>query len=110
MNKMTILRNSWLALNAIAVALSLSIWFGYGSETLRYLCLALNAVVFLLSLPVSLIVLPVAYAANYYLEVNSLSTGGIYFNTFSLLFVGGVQWFLLTRQYEPYESQMQRIG
>lgn len=109
MNKKTVLRTVWLAFNAIAVVLSLTIWFEYGSETLARVCLGLNAAAFVLSLPVSLIVLPVAYAANYYLDVNALSTGGVHFNTFVLLFVGAVQWFLVIRQFETFESRMERI-
>ncbi|MBK7705420.1 MAG: hypothetical protein IPJ30_06455 [Acidobacteria bacterium] len=105
----TILRNLWLGVTSIAVVLALTIWFGYESERLRFIVLALNLAAFLLALPSSLIVIPVAFAANYYLDINALSTGGIYFNSFILLFVGAVQWFLITNQIAPFESRMQRL-
>ncbi len=104
-----ILRNLWLGVTSIAVVLSLTVWFGYDSERVRYVVLALNLLAFVLALPASLIVIPVAYAANYYLDINPLSTGGIYFNSFILLFVGAVQWFLISNQVESFESRMARI-
>ncbi len=104
-----VIRLIWCAVTSAAVAMALVVWFGYESANLRYAVLALNAVAFALSLPSSLIVIPVAFAANYYLDINSLSLGGIYFNTFVLLFVGAVQWFLIANQIAPFESQMERI-
>ena len=100
----------WIGINAIALVLALTVWFGYESETLRNVCLGLNAIAFALSLPAGLILIPVAFAVNYYLDINPLSTGGIYFNTFILLVVGGVQHTLIATLKKPVEATMQRIG
>ncbi len=100
----------WIGINLLAVAIALTIWFGYESETLRYVCLALNAISFVLSLPAAIVIVPVGFAVNHYLDVNAFSTGGIYFNTFVLLGLGGVQHFLIANLSKPVESTMQRIG
>ncbi|HNQ15322.1 MAG TPA: hypothetical protein PKM58_07145 [Pyrinomonadaceae bacterium] len=100
----------WIGVNTIALIIALTIWFGYESATLRYLCLGLNAISFVLALPATVTIIPVAFAANYYLDVNALSVGGIYFNTFLLLGLGGVQHFLIANLSKPVEATMQRIG
>lgn len=105
-----VIRLVWCAAASAAVVMALVVWFGYESANLRYAVLALNAVAFALSLPSSLIVIPVAFAANYYLDINALSLGGIYFNTFILMFVGAVQWFLISPQVAPFETRMQKLG
>lgn len=105
-----VIRLIWCTVASAAVVMALVVWFGYESANVRYAVLALNAVAFALSLPSSVIVVPVAVAANYYLEIDPLSLGGIYFNTFVLLFVGAVQWFLISPQIAPFETRMQRLG
>jgi hypothetical protein len=109
MNKKTVLRSLWLSTSLAALIMTLTIWFGYEAENMRYVILGLNVVAFALSVPSSLIVVPVAFAANYYLDINALSTDGIYLNTFFLLFVGGAQWFLITNVFQSFESRMQRL-
>lgn len=106
---MKTMRNLWLAASAASVLLSILVRFGVGPESLASVVLVLNAAMFALALPCSAALVPAAFSAWYFLELNPLSAEGIYFNTFSLAFVGAVQWFLVASYWRPFEPQMLRI-
>ena len=109
MNIKSNIKYIWLAVGLSALIAMIFLWFGFDSERLQYGVLALNAVMFLLSAPCSLFFIPVAAAAGFYLEINALSTGGIYLNTVFLFVLGFMQWFWIARFWSPSEPPFQRL-
>lgn len=99
----------WLAVAVFSLGAVIFLWFGYESESLEYAVLGLNVLMFILSLPLGLFFVPVAAASNYYLEINALSTGGIYLNTFFLSVLGFMQWFWIARFWSRTESPFQKL-
>ena len=104
MNIKSNLKYLWLAFAVFALGLTIFSWFGFESENSQKIILALNALMFILSVPCSLFFVPVALAANYYLDINALSSGGIYLNTFILSALGFAQWFWIARFWYPKEN------
>jgi len=109
MNIKSNVKRIWLAIGVLAMILMIFVWFGYDSENLQNTILVLNGLMLILSLPCSLFVIPVVVLANHYLEINPVSTGGIYLNTIFLFVVGFMQWFWIVRIWSPTESQFQRL-
>lgn len=109
MNIKSNLKYLWTAFAVIAFVLMLFVWFGYESENLRYTVFALNVLMFVLSVPCSLFFVPVAAAANYYLEIETFSTAGIYLNTVFLSVLGALQWFWIARFWSAKGFQFQKL-
>lgn len=103
------LKYGWLTIALTALVLMLIEWFGYDSENLRYVILACNSLMFLLAVPCSLFFVPVAFATNYYLDINALSGGGIYLNTCFLFLLGFMQWFWIARFWRTTDAPFQRL-
>jgi hypothetical protein len=99
----------WLAIGAVSMILLAFDWFGFGSENLKTVILVLNALMFILSVPCSLIFIPVAAAADYYLEMSPTSNQGIYLNTIFLFVLGLVQWFWIANFWSPTEQPFQQL-
>ena len=97
MNIKTNLKYLWSAFAVAAFVLMIFVWFGYESENLRYTIFALNVLMFILSVPCSLFFVPIAAAANYYLEIETFSDAGIYLDTVFLTVLGALQWFWIER-------------
>lgn len=109
MNIKSNLKYIWLAIAVFSLIAVIFLWFGYESERLEKAVLGVNGLMFVLSMPLSLFFVPVAAAAHYYLEINPLSTGGIYLNTFFLFVLGFMQWFWIARFWSRTDSPFQRL-
>ena len=109
MNVKSNLKYIWLAVGGLAVVLMIFFWFGFESENLKKTILALDGLMFILSVPLSLFFVPVAAAANHYLEINALSTDGIYLNTVFLFVLGFMQWFWIARFWSPSKPPFQKL-
>ena len=109
MNIKSKLKYTWLAVGVFAMSLMILLWFGYESENLQNTILALNALMLILSLPCSLFAVPIVALANHYLEINPVSTEGIYLNTFFLFILGFMQWFWVVHVWSPTEPQLQTL-
>lgn len=107
---MSNLKYIWLAVSVLALILTGFIWFGFDSQILQNTILALDALMFILSLPCSLFFVPVAMAAKYFLEIDALAGSGIYLNTVFLFVIGLLQWFWIVRFWYPTESVFQQIN
>ncbi len=109
MNIKSNLKYIWLAIGVFAMSLMIFLWFGYDSQNLQNTILVLNGLMLILSLPCSLFAIPVVVLANYYLEINPVSTEGIYLNTFFLFILGFMQWFWVIRVWSPIDPQLQML-
>jgi hypothetical protein len=109
MNIKSNLKYIWLAIGVFAMSLMIFLWFGYDSQNLQNTILVLNGLMLILSLPCSLFAIPVVVLANYYLEINPVSTEGIYLNTSFLFILGFMQWFWVIRVWSPIEPQLQML-
>lgn len=109
MNLKSNLKYLWSAFAALALISTLFVWFGYESENLRYTIFALNILMFILSVPCSLFFVPIAAAANYYLEIEIFSNAGIYLSTVFLSVLGALQWFWLARVWSTDGFQFQKL-
>lgn len=103
------LKNIWLAVGVISLVLLAFDWFGYGSNNLQNAILALNGLALALSLPCSLFVVPVLLAANHFMSLSPFSSEGIYLNTILLFVVGVMQWFWIANFWSPTEPQLQML-
>jgi hypothetical protein len=109
MNLKTNLKRIWTIAAALSLGLMIYLYFGeIESATLVNTILALDVVMFILSLPVSVFAAPVVFSAWYFLELNPLAEG-VYLNTIVLFLLGALQWFWLIRFYFPPESPFQRL-
>jgi energy-converting hydrogenase Eha subunit C len=72
--------------------------------------LALNAVMFILSLPCSVFAVPVVVAAAYYLDMHPTSSRGMTLSTILLFVIGLMQWFWIARFWSPSEPPLQMLG
>lgn len=110
MNLKTNLKRIWTSAAVLSLALIVYSWFGgIESANLTNSILALNAVMFILSLPASLFAAPVIYAAWYFLDLNPAAEG-IYLNTVVLALLGALQWFWLIRFWYPSEPIFQKLS
>lgn len=109
MNVKSKLKYIWLAAATLSLVLTTLIRFGVESNELQNSTLALNALMFILSLPCSLFFVPVAAAANYYLEIEIFSNGGVYLSTVFLFVLGALQWFWLARVWSTNGFQFQKL-
>lgn len=109
MNYKSNLKRIWSVAACLSLVLSAFMWFGYESQNLKYVILALNVLMFLFSLPCSLFAVPVVAASAYYLEMHPVSSEGIYLSTIFLSVLGVVQWFWIVRFWSPSEPIMQKL-
>lgn len=109
MNIKSNLKYLWSAFAVCAFVLMLFVWFGYESENLHYIIFALNLLMFILSVPCSLFFVPIAAAANYYLEIETFSNAGIYLDTVFLTVLGALQWFWIARFWSAKGFQFQKL-
>ena len=109
MNYKSNLKILWSVVAFISLVLLALTWFGYESANLKNSILALNVMMFLLSLPCSIFAVPVVAAAAYYLEMPPTSAEGIYVSTIFLSVLGAVQWFWIMRFWSPTEPIMQKL-
>ena len=110
MNAQKTMQKIFPAVAVPALGLLTAHWFGYESAALEYTLLALDALMLLFALPASLVMLPVGYAAAYYLDMAPTNAAGIYLQTILLALLGFVQWFWLARFWSPSEAPMQRLN
>ena len=103
------LKHIWLAVGAFSMILLAFDWFGFGSHNLQNTILGLNVLMFVLSLPCSIFVVPVIAAASYYLEIHTTSGVGIYVNTIFLFVLGFMQWFWIANFWSPAEKPFQML-
>lgn len=109
MNLKTNLKRVWTIAAVLSLGLLIYMWFGgIESESLKNTILALNILMFVLSLPCSIFAAPVVFSAWYFLEMNPLAEG-IYLSTILLFLLGAMQWFWLIGFYYPPESPFQRL-
>lgn len=109
MNLKSNLKFLWTAFASLALISTLFVWFGYESENLRYAVFALNLLMFIMSAPCSLFFVPIAAAANYYLEIEIFSNAGIYLSTVFLTVLGALQWFWLAHFWSANGFQFQKL-
>ena len=109
MNIKSNLKYIWLTVGGLAVILMIFYWFGFESENLKNTILALDGLMFILSVPLSLCFVPIAAAANYYLEIETFSGAGIYLNTVFLFVLGFMQWFWIARFWSPSKPPFQKL-
>ena len=109
MNIKSKLKYMWLAVGVFAMSLMGFLWFGYDWQNLQNTILVLNGLMLILSLPCSLFAIPIVALANHYLEINPVSTEGIYLNTLFLFILGLMQWFWVIRVWSPTEPQLQML-
>jgi hypothetical protein len=109
MNYKMTFKRIWTALAILSLSLLVFRWFDDDSQNLQYVNLALNALLFILSLPCSIFAIPVVLLAAHYLEMNAVSSDGIILNTVLLLLLGGLQWFWIMRFWSPSEPIMQKL-
>lgn len=109
MNIKFFLKNIWLAVGVTSLVLLGFHWFEFAPENLLKAIIIFNAITFLLSLPCSLITLPVFIASNHYLEMSPFSSDGIYLNTILLFLVGIMQWYWLINFWSPSEKPFQQL-
>lgn len=103
------LKHIWLAVGFVSLILLGFHWFGYESRSIQNTILALNAVMFILSLPCSVFVVPVVVSAYYFMAISPIGANGIYLNTIFLFVVGLMQWFWIARFWSPAEPQFQSL-
>ncbi len=103
------LKNIWMAVTFLSTILLGFHWFGYAPESLQYTIIGINILALILSAPCSLFAIPVFIAANHFLGMSPFSGEGIYLNTFLLLTLGGLQWFLLAEFWSPSKPLFQKI-
>ena len=70
---------------------------------------AATATMFILSFPSSLFGIPVLYAVNYVLGIDSASIQGMYVNLLMLFFLGIVQWFWIVPRVWRNDPAVQRL-
>ena len=109
MNIKSNIKYLWLVCGVFSLVLTIFLWFGFESNNLQNTILALDALMFIFSVPCSLFFIPVAVAANYYLEIETFSSAGIYLNTVFLFVLGFMQWFWIARFWYPTESVYQKL-
>lgn len=109
MNFKSNLKNIWLAVGVLSMILLAFHWFGFYPEILKNTILVLNALMFILSVPCSLFVVPVVIAANHFMAMSPTSGDGIYLNTIFLFVVGLMQWFWIARFWSSTEPQFQSL-
>ncbi len=109
MNTKFNLKYFWLTIGVLAMILMLFMWLGFESQTLKNSVFALDVLMFILSLPCSLFFVPVAAAADYYLEIGTFSDSGIYLNTIFLFVIGLLQWFWIANFWYPAQSVFQKL-
>jgi hypothetical protein len=109
MNIKSNLKYCWLIIGVFAMSLTILLWFGYDSQNLQNTILVLNGLMLILSLPCSLFAVPILALGNHYLEINPISTEGIYLSTFFLFILGFMQWFWVIRVWSPPEPQLQML-
>lgn len=103
------LKHIWLAVSVISIILLAFHWFGYAPQNLQYTIIGLNILALILSVPCSLSVVPVFFAANHFLEMSPFSGEGIYLNTFLIFALGSLQWFLVIKYWSPTEPILQKL-
>lgn len=109
MNFKSKLKYLWSAVGGLSVVLLAFHWFGFDGSALKNTILVLNALMFILSAPCSLFVIPVLVSANYFMALSPFSAEGIYLNTTFLFVVGLMQWFWIVRFWSPTEPQLQTL-
>lgn len=85
-------------------------WFGYNSRNLEISILTLNAIGFILSLPCSLFVIPVAVASSIYLGIQPLAMEGVYLNTIFIFVIGLMQWFFVSKYWSSEGIPFQKLN
>ena len=109
MNIKSSLKYLWLTFAVFSLILTVFVFFGVESKNLQNTILGLNALMFISSVPCSLFFVPVAAASNYYLEIDTFSTAGIYLNTVFLFVLGFMQWFWIARFWSPADATFQKL-
>ena len=103
------LKRTWFTVAVISMILLGFHWFGYESRNMQNTILALNAMMFMLSLPCSIFVIPVVVSAYHFVAINPAGANGIYLNTIFLFVIGFMQWFWIAKFWSPTEPQFQSI-
>ena len=105
------LQRVWSVVAVLSLALLICLWFVESvSTSLLYTILALDALMILLALPVSVFALPVIYSAWHFLDLNPLTAEGVYLSTILLALLGTMQWFWLIRFYFPPDAPFQKLN
>jgi hypothetical protein len=106
-NYSSILRRLWLGVGVISLLLPIFLPSLAGSGNLAHNgILVVNILMFALSLPASLVGIPVVVAASHYLDMTPDSIEGMYLNTILFFVLGFVQWFWLARIWSPSEAPL----
>lgn len=103
------IKQLWLVVSGISIILLAFHWFGFAPESLKNAIIGINIIALILSAPCSLFFIPVAIAANHFLDLNPFSGEGIYLNTFFLAALGSLQWFLVAEFWSPSKPLVQKI-
>ncbi len=107
---MKIVKRLWVLCAVLAASLVVFLWFGNQSPNLLYAVLALDGLMFALSVPCSVFFVAVFFSAWRVLGINPVSAEGAYLDTVFLCVLGFVQWFWLVRVWSPTEPPLQNLN
>lgn len=110
MNFKSNLKYFWLAVAALSLALTISMWLGCEWENLQNAILVLDALMLVLAVPCSLFAALVVWLANHYLGINPFSSEGVSVATVFLVVTGAMQWFWIARFWSPTEAVYQNLN
>ncbi|MBS1796160.1 MAG: hypothetical protein JSS81_20070 [Acidobacteria bacterium] len=111
MNIKQILPRIWSVVALLSIfLLAYFYWSGGESPGLLKTMLVLDALLFVLALPTGVFGAAVVGAAWYVLELDPVSSDGVYLNTIVLALLGTVQWFWLRRFWYPAETPFQKLA
>ncbi len=105
----TNLKRIWSIVAVITLGLLVYSWFADESPGLLKTIFALDAVMFVLSLPCSLFASAVVFFAWYVLEMDPLSVEGANLNTLFLAVLGAMQWFWIVRIWYQTDVTFQKL-
>lgn len=104
------LRQIWLVIGVFSMILLFLPRADGWQDFMKIMLLALNALMFILSLPCSLFAVPVVIASAYYLDMHPTSPAGMTLSTILLFLIGLMQWFWIARFWSPAEPPFQMLG
>ena len=99
----------WLAGGIFSLVLTGFLWFGFESDNLQNTILALDALMFILSVPCSLFFHSGRGGSKLLSRDRDIFERGNYLNTVFLFVLGLMQWFWLARFWYPTESVYQKL-
>ena len=87
----------WSFLMGTAILIASLRYFNGDSADLMTMGMAVNLAMFIVSMPSSIILIPVVAASSYYMNLGPTTAGGIYLLAVLLSAVGSTQWYWIAR-------------